>query len=260
MKLYVRSTKIYGDRDSYDSKDYKELILSDVQRAGFNIQPDDIEIRVSGKNISIYFVTTIRDALKLSNRYDFNEYFQYVDEYIRESGFDPDDLVRYRFDKRNLNEYINIYSKGLPSHPYMDYFDYVNRPMNGGEGREIYKCILNFEDYVKRQKGNNKKPTYRSIMSKLQSEVDTGINSIYEQTESGEYVDSIAQSVEDSLGIWSEPSIQAGHGSIIFRDKSTDDILLEKDYEEYCDDIIDMALQSKSKKGFVSQLKQYYDI
>ena len=42
--------------------------------------------------------------------------------------------------------------------------------------------------------------------------------------------------------------------------KITDEVLLRKDYEDYCDDIIDMALQSKSKKGFVSQLKQYYDI
>lgn len=94
----------------------------------------------------------------------------------------------------------------------------------------------------------------------LESERDEGINSIYEQTEAGSYIDSIAQSVEDSIGIWSQPSIQGGHGIIEFLDKDTDEVLLRKDYEDYCDDIIDMALQSKSKKGFVSQLKQYYDL
>ena len=98
------------------------------------------------------------------------------------------------------------------------------------------------------------------IVDDLQSEGDGGINSIYEQTEAGSYIDGIAQTVEDTIGIWSQPSIQGGQGIIEFLDKDTDEVLLEKDYEEYCDDIIDMALQSISKKGFVSQLKQYYDI
>lgn len=35
----------------------------------------------------------------------------------------------------------------------------------------------------------------------LESERDERINSIYEQTEAGSYIDSIAQSVEDSIGI-----------------------------------------------------------
>lgn len=120
-------------------------------------------------------------------------------------------------------------------------------------------------EFIKYCKANynyrrSRNPEWMNIVDNLESESDKGVNSIYEQTEAGSYIDNIVQTIEDSLGIWSEPSIQGGHGSIIFRDNDTDEVLLEKDYEEYCDDIIDMALQSKSKKEFVSQLKQYYDI
>lgn len=101
---------------------------------------------------------------------------------------------------------------------------------------------------------------WEKITSKLLSEAEKGINSIYEQTKAGKYIDNIVQSIEDSLGIWSEPSVQWGHGIIEFLDDDTDEVLWRKDYEEYCDDIIDIAIESESKKEFISQLKQYYDI
>lgn len=96
--------------------------------------------------------------------------------------------------------------------------------------------------------------------SELQSEVEDGINSIYEQTDAGSYIEQISLQVEKSLHIYSEPSIQGGVGSIIFYDDKTGDELLEKDYEDFCDDLIDMALESSSRTEFVSKLKQYYDI
>ena len=107
---------------------------------------------------------------------------------------------------------------------------------------------------------SSQSPRWNNIVSELKSEVEDGINSIYDETEAGSYIDSIAQDVEDFLGIYSEPSIEGGRGSIFFYDKETNEELLEKDYDEYCEDIVDMALRSKSEKGFVSKLKKYYDI
>lgn len=124
-----------------------------------------------------------------------------------------------------------------------------------------FESVCNeFIKYCKANYKSSRESKWMIIVDALQSEGDEGINSIYEQTEAGSYIDSIAQSVEDSIGIWSQPSIQGGHGIIEFLDKDTDEVLLRKDYEDYCDDIIDMALQSKSKKDFISRLKQYYDI
>lgn len=103
-------------------------------------------------------------------------------------------------------------------------------------------------------------PEWMNIIDNLESESDEGINSIYEQTEAGSYIDNIVQTVENSLGILSEYSVQWGHGIVEFLDEDTDEVLWRTDYEEYCDDIINMSLQSKSKKDFISRLKQYYDI
>lgn len=100
---------------------------------------------------------------------------------------------------------------------------------------------------------------WMNIVDNLESESDKRINSIYEQTEAGSYIDDIVRSIEDSLGIWSEPSIQLGHGIIDFLDNDTDEFLWRKDYEEYCDDIINIAIESESKEEFMSQVKQYYD-
>ena len=77
------------------------------------------------------------------------------------------------------------------------------------------------------------------------TEFEDGINSIYEQTSAGSYIDSLAQSVENEIDIYAEPSIQGGQGTVTFRDSNTDEVLLEKDYQEFCNDIIDMALESK---------------
>lgn len=114
--------------------------------------------------------------------------------------------------------------------------------------------------YKKNVTASEKTGQWEKITSKLLSEAESGINSIYEQTKAGKYIDNIVQSIEDSLGIWSEPSVQWGHGIIEFLDDDTDEVLWRKDYEEYCDDIIDIAIESESKKEFISQLKQYYDI
>lgn len=100
---------------------------------------------------------------------------------------------------------------------------------------------------------------WMNIVDNLESESDRGINSIYEQTKAGSYIDKIAQNVEDSMGIYGEPSIQLGHGIIDFLDNDTYEVLWRTDYEEYCNDIIDIAIESESKEEFMSQVKQYYD-
>lgn len=272
MKLYVRSTNVYGDVDTFDLADARQLISNSAKNEGFDISPDDIEIYTYGDSniyIYIYFTTTIHQAIQLANRYASQKYSQYIDQYIQRNGFDPEDRIQYQFIDISMYKYgfedpekaiASVFSNKFPAFPDMDRFKYADKSTSMDESKSIYRCVVLFEDNIKRDMKNNRKPTYRSMISELQSEVENGWNSIYEQTEAGSYIDSIAQSVEDSLGIWSEPSIQGGHGSIIFRDKDTDEVLLEKDYEEFCDDIIDMALESKSKKEFMSQLKQYYDI
>lgn len=122
-----------------------------------------------------------------------------------------------------------------------------------------FKNICNeFIKYCEATYKINRKSKWMNIVDKLESERDEDINSIYEQTEAGSYIDGIAQQVEKQIGIYGEPSTQSGHGIIEFRDINTDDILMTQDYKEYCEDVISMALNSNSVKGFKIHLEQYY--
>lgn len=198
------------------------------------------------------------------NRNNYSSYADYVRLYLEEVGLESAAVYQQIFwgiirqNKTTTEEKLESELLQLlkdQSNYIIEEYRYYDSNLN-----TEYVPLTKFLEWVKPKVKKPRTSVYNKMIAQLQSESEDGINSIYEQTESGEYIDSIAQSVEDSLGIWSEPSIQGGHGSIIFRDKDTDEVLLEKDYEEYCDDVIDMALESKSKKGFMSQLKQYYDI
>ena len=197
--------------------------------------------------------------------YQYSSYIDYVRPYLEEAGLASVTTYQNVF-WCAIYKYENITEEELENKLIKELKDdnnykllYNDRYYDSNLNHE-YLPISEFLEWVKPKVKKPRTSGYNKMIAQLQSESEDGINSIYEQTESGYYIDSIVQDFEDSLGIWSEPSIQGGHGSIIFRDKGTDEVLLEKDYEEYCDDIIDMALQSKSKKDFISQLKQYYDI
>lgn len=197
--------------------------------------------------------------------YQYSSYIDYVGLYLEEAGLASVTTYQNVF-WCAMYKYENITEEEMKNNLIKELKDdnnyrllYNDRYYDSNLNHE-YLPISEFLEWVKPKVKKPRTSGYNKMIAQLQSERDAGINSIYEQTEAGSYIDNIVQTIEDSLGIWSEPSIQGGHGSIIFRDNDTDEVLLENDYEEYCDDIIDMALQSKSKKEFISQLKQYYDI
>ena len=71
---------------------------------------------------------------------------------------------------------------------------------------KLYKHRVLAEQYK-----SSRNSKWMNIVDNLESESDEGINSIYEQTEAGSYIDDIVRSIEDSLGILSEYSVQWGH-------------------------------------------------
>lgn len=96
------------------------------------------------------------------------------------------------------------------------------------------------------------------LKSELQSESNNDINSIYEQTSAGSYVDSLAQSVEDEMGIYAEPSIQGGIGGVWIYDNDDNVLVEDLDYETFCESIIDCALSSKTEKDCLNKLHKLY--
>lgn len=103
-----------------------------------------------------------------------------------------------------------------------------------------------------------RKSPWMSLMNKLQSELEEGIDPLYEQTSVGEELDTVCRSVEDKLGVYLEPSIQGGFGGIWIYSKEDDSTLVENyDYQDYNDEVINIALNSKTKREFQTNYKQF---
>lgn len=100
--------------------------------------------------------------------------------------------------------------------------------------------------------------SWKAIQKELRDEASRGINSQYEGTRAGSYIEEICQDIEDAMGLLVEPSIQAGQGSISLENTETGKWIRE-DYEEFCQDIVDMALDAESEQDFKSDLKNFYD-
>lgn len=102
------------------------------------------------------------------------------------------------------------------------------------------------------------KRTWADNMEDLQSEWESGVDSIDEGTSLGSLISDISIEVEDKLGIISEPSVQGGQGKIEFFDASTNDLLAEEDYQVFNDMLIETAIDSRSKSAFKKKLERWY--
>jgi len=105
-----------------------------------------------------------------------------------------------------------------------------------------------------------KRLNWKSLVNQLQREAEDGIDSLYKQTDAGSKLESIQQEVENALGIWLEPSIQAGRGGIWFYSSEDDSTLASNyDYQTFNEDTIDMAIESKNKTEFKKRYQDYLE-
>lgn len=100
---------------------------------------------------------------------------------------------------------------------------------------------------------------WRELQQQLDNDIENGYDPLYEQTQSGEYLQDLCVKVEDELGIWGEPSIQAGHGTISFMTINGDDSVFDMDYETFNSNIIDIAFDSDSEKDFIAKYKTFLE-
>lgn len=100
--------------------------------------------------------------------------------------------------------------------------------------------------------------TWEDVQNSLQSDFESGIDPIYRQTDAGSYIEGLCQDVESEMGVWLEPSIQAGNGGIWIY--SSDDgrcIAEDIDYAGFNDTCIDLALRVNSEEEFKSAYRNY---
>ena len=101
--------------------------------------------------------------------------------------------------------------------------------------------------------------TWKRLVADLEAEAVDGIDSIYEQTKAGEALEGVCAEVENRMGVWLEPSIQGGQGSIDILDSDDDTRLGTLDFRDYTYEVCNMAASCSSKSSFKQQYAEYLD-
>ena len=107
---------------------------------------------------------------------------------------------------------------------------------------------------------NSKNNRWSSIIKGVQNDIESGFDDpLYELTEAGEAITNICYEVEEKLNLYLEPSVQAGSGGIWIYDEDGTTLAEGIDYAGFNKDVIDMAIESRSKKEFVAKYKEYLE-
>lgn len=130
--------------------------------------------------------------------------------------------------------------------------------LSSEENYRMCKELLDICKSIYNEHEDNSRPSKRTNWSTVKQTLENSTYSdpIYEGEDGGDILEDMIDDAADSLGVTIEPSIQNGQGSQIFYDDNNNE-LGECDYADFNNDIIDIALNSSSKKGCQSEIKRY---
>lgn len=113
--------------------------------------------------------------------------------------------------------------------------------------------------YIRSASQENVFTKYEGIKEELIESLDYGENPIYEQTSAGMHIDDLASEVEKDLNLFVEPSVQLDRGevNIMPNDNATYDNAVKIDWNDFCDVLIDIALDVDSDEAFKTRYKSY---
>lgn len=295
MKIYVRSNSqkkvtsyIRSNREDFQPIDISESRMDHIEDlmdkqkdtiitrlegrlriSGMGLIKGPVEIDrwgLSGSRLFVDVRVNVRAdyILILNSRlYDKDDFsrrlLNFSRDFITSYNIDPDIFVPTIF--YNFVNYIDRYSEDedvkiveyLYSEldPHYDAFGTIDIECNDKEVAETLQ-FYDLRDFYR------SKRTWADNMEDLQSEWESGVDSIDEGTSLGSLISDISSEVEDKLGIISEPSVQGGQGKIEFFDASTNDLLAEEDYQVFNDMLIETAIDSRSKSAFKKKLERWY--
>jgi len=249
MKRYIKSSKTLEDYENMGVFDRNQM---DQIREGFK----------NGVDVSVY-----ADPKK----YDWSQMIE-----IRrglESGIDVSEYADPKYGWSQMREIRRGLESGIDVFQYADpeYDDHqmeqIRKGLESGVDVSLYtdpkyswsqmqQIRWELQGLLKPQKKST--PIWKSLFDKLESEAESGIDSLYEQTEAGRYLNSLCKQVEERLDIYVEPSVQAGVGSVWIWDNSTDEALVEDyDYNDFNNDIFYLAANASNEAEFKSSYESY---
>lgn len=294
MKIYVRSnsqkitSSIRSNRDDFQPIDISESRMDHIEDlmdkqkdtiitrlegmlriSGMGLIKGPVEIDrwgLSGSTLFVKVRVNVRAdyILILNSRlYDKDDFsrrlLNFSRDFITSDNIDPDIFIPTIFSNsvRHIDRYSEdedvkiveyLYSE---LHPNYDAFGNIDIKFND---KEVARTL----QYSDLRDFYRSKRTWADNMEDLQSEWESGVDSIDEGTSLGSLISDISTEVEDKLGIISEPSVQGGQGKIEFFDASTNDLLAEEDYQVFNDMLIETAIDSRSKSAFKKKLERWY--
>lgn len=268
MKRYIYSSNFKIDRNYYFELNEYESICDEIAYAlsaelikiidNRIKENDDIKASIHkltqdlGVVVHFYFRSnTIFDAEVIydSNRSNtvtfqlYSENYSSLVEYTKQIS-DSDNLT-----KGEVQSFINSCKTSIQR----SYDSIVSEIDNRCQDISAYYEMMN----NRIMNSNNKISNWRSLKSKLIHESEENIDSLDEQTSAGSYLEKVCKKLENTLGVELEPSIQGGIGGIWFYSADGDVIAEDYDYNTFNEEVIDLAIQSKTSKEFTAKYKKY---
>ena len=265
-QLFTSDLKETVAQNIYD--EFSDIIAADSTWVTTN----NIDIQVIQRltpyerfEVTVDVHTTLEVAIKLSLS-KTPSYLKYTDkltDFLQQNNLNPSDSAKCQVfaafipvDELTYVESEIVECLETPHNNYYCNGSYVYT----SDGNRLWPYVSKFMKYCKSLERNaSPKSKYFKMVSQLRHEYeDLGIDSIDDGTRAGSYIDEIAQKVESQLGLYSDTSTIDSHGDILFYDKQSDDLVFKIDYQDFCSDIINLALNSKSEDEFIKRLKEYY--
>jgi len=122
-----------------------------------------------------------------------------------------------------------------------------------------WKLKENYQyNLVELSKEYNDENSWIELLKNLKADLNNYVDPIYEQTSEGMELQLLCGEVDKNKGIQCIPSIQLGIGSMEFYDKQ-ENFISSMDYQDYNNEIIDIAFDSKHTSEFKNKYSKFLD-
>lgn len=236
------------DKPAYTSVRYQlmksPLVSTDILKA--MVYSDDFHLRSDAARSPHLTVEMMKHLSKDTS--------SYVISLLAENPKLPEYLMRDMYYGKRVEGY---YLARNPNAPLDLLEEILNDKDSDADTREAARKAIKRRTGKDPSKSKRKSP-WMILLYELQSEAEDGIDSLYEQTSAGDKIESLCAAVQRKLGVWLEPSIQGGIGSIMFYSTKDDSVLGDDyDYQEYNEEVLDLAFNSKTQREFQTKYKQF---
>lgn len=154
---------------------------------------------------------------------------------------------------------IQKFNKGGFDKKLQSIYNKVIKKVDSIASKMNWKLKENYQyNLVELSKEYNDENSWIELLKNLKADLNNYVDPIYEQTSEGMELQLLCGEVDKNKGIQCIPSIQLGIGSMEFYDKQ-ENFISSMDYQDYNNEIIDIAFDSKHTSEFKNKYSKFLD-